>query len=557
MNNNTHQTEATASEPVLLNSSWRGLGGWNYYFLLKFGLLWYGYLNFHPFANLVLLAFLLLPIANNKLHKLRHGLAIPVGIALLYHDTWLPGINSLLSQGDQLTGLSSAYLLELVQRFINWQMLGAALVLWVAYLFLAQWLRFTVWVVLALVWLNVQPLTGSGLAFAPQKAEPMLEQASNVPSTGEPQSTLASGSSSLAPTTQNLNAALERFYQQEQQRQTQFPRALTADATPFDVLVVNICSLSWSDLEAINLTEHPLWQRFDIRLQQFNSATSYSGPAGIRLLRASCGQSSQQDLYKPAAEQCYLFDNLVELGFSSQLAMDHTGEFGDYLGELRQYGKLSAPLMSQQGLPHKQVSFDGEPVLSDGLLFSRWLSERQTSESERNATFFNLIPLHDGNRVAGRNQTASYEDRARTLFDELNGFFNSLEESGRKVMVVVVPEHGAALVGDKVQLSGLRDIPSPAMTQVPVGIKFFGMQAPHQGGALEVQEPSSYLAISELIARSVNGQLFSSTQPDWSALVQDLPQTAVVSENENAVVMAFQGKSYIRLNKGDWVLYPN
>ena len=562
----------------LLSPSWRGLGAWNYYFLLKFVLLWYGYLNFHPFANLVLLALLLLPIGNLKLHRLRQGLAIPVGIALFYYDTWLPGVNSILSQGDQLVGLSASYFLELVQRFINWQMLGAALVLWVAYLFLSQWLRLTVWVLLALIWLNVQPLTGMTLMLVPNTAgleQTGLEQTgleqmgpeqiapsaalANTPNSAPlvNNANAAANSPALAPSNQNINAALESFYQAEQQRQTQFPTALSPEAIPFDVLVINICSLSWSDLDAVNLANHPLWQRFDIRFAQFNSATSYSGPASIRLLRASCGQSTQTDLYKSAAEQCYLFDNLAALGFSAELAMDHTGKFGNYLDELRQEAKLSAPLMAQSGLPHKLVSFDGEPVLSDSALFSRWLSQRQANTAPRSATFFNLIPLHDGNRVAGSNQTAPYGDRARTLFDDLNGFFDSLEQSGRKVMVIVVPEHGAALVGDKVQLSGLRDIPSPAITQVPVGIKFFGMPAPHQGGVLEVAEPSSYLAISELIARSVNGLLFSASAPDWQALVQNLPQTALVSENENSVVMAFQGKNYIRLNKGDWVLYPN
>ena len=30
---------------------WRGLGGWNLYFLAKFALLWFGYLNFHALPN--------------------------------------------------------------------------------------------------------------------------------------------------------------------------------------------------------------------------------------------------------------------------------------------------------------------------------------------------------------------------------------------------------------------------------------------------------------------------------------------------------------------------
>ncbi|MBI0525349.1 cellulose biosynthesis protein BcsG, partial [Dickeya dianthicola] len=68
-----------------------------------------------------------------------------------------------------------------------------------------------------------------------------------------------------------------------------------------------ICSLSWSDLEVVQLENHPLWKKFDILFRQFNSATAYSGPASIRLLRASCGQQSHTDLYQPVNQQCFLF----------------------------------------------------------------------------------------------------------------------------------------------------------------------------------------------------------------------------------------------------------
>ncbi len=59
-------------------------------------------------------------------------------------------------------------------------------------------------------------------------------------------------------------------------------------------------------------------------------------------------------------------------------------------------------------------------------------------------------------------------------------------------MVVVVPEHGGALKGDRMQVSGLRDIPSPSITDVPVGVKFFGMKAPHQGAPIVIEQPSSF-----------------------------------------------------------------
>ena len=57
----TQFTQNTAI-PSSLWQYWRGLSGWNFYFLVKFGLLWAGYLNFHPLLNLVFAAFLLMPI---------------------------------------------------------------------------------------------------------------------------------------------------------------------------------------------------------------------------------------------------------------------------------------------------------------------------------------------------------------------------------------------------------------------------------------------------------------------------------------------------------------
>lgn len=121
-------------------------------------------------------------------------------------------------------------------------------------------------------------------------------------------------------------------------------------------------------------------------------------------------------------------------------------------------------------------------------------------------------------------------------------------------MVVVVPEHGGALKGDRMQVSGLRDIPSPSITDVPVGVKFFGMKAPHQGAPIVIEQPSSFLAISDLVVRVLDGKIFTEDNVDWKKLTSGLPQTAPVSENSNAVVIQYQDKPYVRLNGGDCAL---
>lgn len=532
---------------------WRGLGGWNYYFLAKFALLWFGYLNFHPLPNLVFMAFLLMPIPALRLHRWRHMIAIPIGIALFYHDTWLPGLSSILSQGSQVTSFSAAYLLELINRFINWQMVGAAFVLLVAYLFLSQWIRVTVFTVAALAWLNLLAIGGPAFSLTP--ASTVAAPIANAPAPAAAADTSPTAANG-PPTNANLSAYLEQFYSQEKKRMTAFPAALPADAQPFDLLMINICSLAWADLDEVKLEHHPLWAKMDVIFDNFNSATSYSNPASIRLLRASCGQPSHTDLYRPADPQCYLFSNLAKLGFKEQLMLDHSGEFGHYLKEIREQGDMQAPLMSQAGIGHEMTSFDGEPILNDLALLRNWLAQQNKNNAPRSATFFNIIPLHDGNRLVGSNKSADYQPRAQQLLDQLNTFLDELEKSGRKVVVVIIPEHGAALAGDKIQMSGLRDIPSPNITHIPVGIKVIGLQAAHAGSPWHVKTQSSFLALSELVSRLVDGKIFSAPSVDWQTLTQGLPQTAVVSENENAIMMQYQDKNYIRLKGGDWVPYP-
>ncbi|WP_413534658.1 cellulose biosynthesis protein BcsG [Rahnella inusitata] len=532
--------------------SWRGLGAWNYYFLLKFVLLWQGYLNFDALSNLIFAAVLLFPLPSLRVHRWRQWIALPFGLALLYHDTWLPGWRSIVSQGADVTGFSMGYLLELADRFINWQWIGVGFALLVGYLFVSQWIRLTTFTVAALLWVNLSFLVTPFFASKPVTAA--------VQPTVTAQPVAASGTDNKVngpPTDANLSAYLEQFYQNESRRTVRFPDGLPADAQPFDLLVINICSLAWADLDAVNLSTSPLWSRFDYVFSNFNSATAYSGPASIRLLRASCGQPSHHNLYQSAGQQCYLFDDLARLGFTSQLAMDHTGEFGNYIGNLRDDADMKSPLMSQAGLGHELTSFDGSPIFNDGQLFTRWLENQEKAGTARTATFFNLIPLHDGNRYVGSNKSADYRSRATTLLNNLNTFMDQLEKSGRKVMLVVVPEHGAALVGDKMQISGLRDIPSPGITHIPVGVKFFGMQAPHSASPMKIDAPSSYLAIAEMVSRAVDGKVFTSPSMDWKTFSANLPQTPLVSENENAVVMEYQGKVYIRLNGGGWVPYPS
>jgi cellulose synthase operon protein YhjU len=441
---------------------------------------------------------------------------------------------------------SGAYVVELVGRFIDWNLCALLAVLVVVYAFVRHWLRLTTLSVLGLAW-----LASANVLSLHSDSEPVAAPAS---------STSVAAVSTAVPDSATLEAYLQKFYSTEAGRQVEFKPATSA-AQPFDLLLINICSMAWDDLEAVGLRDNALFQQMDVVFDSFNSATSYSGPAAIRLLRASCGQVPHSKLYGTAPEQCMLMDDLSKLGFSSEVMLNHTGKFEGFLDEVRAQGSLPGPAVSTSKLPRALVGFDGSPILRDAQVLDTWWKHREEEKSDRVALFYNTTTLHDGNRVLtadGGTKSSDYKPLAQGLIDDLSGFIKQLELSNRRVVVVIVPEHGAALHGDRMQISGMREIPSQSITHVPVGIKLVGMGHNPNAAPLHVTEPSSFLALSELISRLYSAQPEADGQgPSWPALLSNLPQTAAVSENSGTVVVDYGGKPYIRIKeKAGWLPYP-
>ncbi|AWH31946.1 cellulose biosynthesis protein BcsG [Stenotrophomonas sp. SAU14A_NAIMI4_8] len=527
--------------------AWADLRGWNLYFLSKVALAWMGALNLKLLPNLLFLAALLVPLRWRWARIARTVVAVPVGVALYYQDTWWPPFQRLLAQPGVLD-FSADYWLELAQRFINWQMVAVLSLLVVGYVLLKPWLRVTT--------LSVLGMLGMAVLALPLPAGWGWGQGQAVAATG----TGGAATRALAPASNDtLNAWLASFYQQQATLETTFPAP--ASGAPFDVIILNICSLAWSDLDEVGLRQNNLLDHMDVVFDDFNSATAYSGPAAIRLLRASCGQTSHTALFDPVPAECQLFSNLQRLGFQSELAMNHDGHFDDFIGELSRYGGLQAKPMDISGFPRALVAFDKSPLRRDGDVLMGWLKQRQAESSPQVALFYNTISLHDGNRIVGadgRAAAADYKARANMVLGDMAGFVDAVEKSGRRAMIVVVPEHGAALHGDRMQIPGMREIPSPSITHVPVGVKLVGMGAPAAGGPRHVPEPSSFLAISELVSRvyALNAQSPPADR-DWNSLLQGLPQTPSVSENEGAKVIDYDGKPWLQLQGSQtWSPYP-
>lgn len=526
------------------------LGLWNFYFLGKVLLFWREVIGFHPLENLAFAAFLLAPVTSPRLRFIRTLLALPMALSLLYYDTWLPPIDRLFSQANLLANFSLTYLLELAGRIVNWQMLAMLVIAWAAYAVLARYLRVGV-VTMAILTGMMLPLSwhvqGDQMAAAENGNAPLPGAGAATAPVGNVQTDNAS-----------LDAYLREFHDKEKTRTVRFNKP-AGDAAPFDVIFVHICSLAWDDLQATGLDKHALWGNLDFVFQRFNSAASYSGPAAIRINRAACGQASHTALYSSVEESCYLLPSLRRAGFETNLAMNHDGHFDDFLSLVRRQG-VDAPLLSLSGVGIPQRSFDNSPIYDDLGVLSRWLDTRQKSDTARVALFYNTISLHDGNRVvsgpqAGVNSQATYKYRVEKLLTDLNGFFDRIEKSGRRAVVVVVPEHGAAIRGDKLQFAGLREIPTPAITTVPVGIKVIGQDAKRQGGTAQITEPSSYLAVSQIVAGMLEKSPFGSEGFAPADYLGNAQPTPFVSENDGAVMVERNGKFFLKQGKDDWREY--
>ena len=108
----------------------------------------------------------------------------------------------------------------------------------------------------------------------------------------------------------------DAFLAYEHDRRARFPNGLSEKDTPFDILLLSICSVSNDDLAVSQLDQHPLFKEFNIRFDSFNAATAYSGPALLRLLNGACGQPSHSELYGERRPECEIMTRLGTLGYS-------------------------------------------------------------------------------------------------------------------------------------------------------------------------------------------------------------------------------------------------
>lgn len=523
-----------------------GLGVWDVYFIIAFALAAFGYIELNLLGNALLMAWLLLPVGPKWLRILRGTLGVAAAAVLLYSESWLPGVDSILANKGGIAGFSLLYMAEFALDFINVKMVGWGLLVFLGYFLVRRYVRVTFFTIVYFLGAVTMPWVQSIL---PERAPVVTADAGGQ--TNEAAAPAKTGKADAKAVGEWYDA----FLAYEHDRRARFPNGLSEKDTPFDILLLSICSVSNDDLAVSQLDQHPLFKEFNIRFDSFNAATAYSGPALLRLLNGACGQPSHSELYGERRPECEIMTRLGTLGYSQRLLMDHSGEYDNFLQSMRDKAGVTATLDNAK-YPTRYMGFDDEEIADSLAVLRHWQRTQVKSKAGRTATLINFIALHDGNRLPGRGRAEPFKPRAQEMFDNIRTFLRELERSGRKTMVVIVPEHGAAVRGDKIQVPRLRDIPTMRISRVPVMVKFVGLKGmPNE--PIHVTGNTSYLALTSLIGKTLETDYFSKdggTVP-LEQLVHDLPQTNPVSENGTVQTLEYQGREYFRQNGGEWKPY--
>ena len=523
-----------------------GLGVWNVYFIIAFALAAFGYIELNLLGNALLMAWLLLRVGPKWLRILRGTLGVAAAAVLLYSESWLPGVDSILANKGGIAGFSLLYMAEFALDFINVKMVGWGLLVFLGYFLVRRYVRVTFFTIVYFLGAVTMPWVQSIL---PERAPVVTADAGGQ--TNEAAAPAKTGKADAKAVGEWYDA----FLAYEHDRRARFPNGLSEKDTPFDILLLSICSVSNDDLAVSQLDQHPLFKEFNIRFDSFNAATAYSGPALLRLLNGACGQPSHSELYGERRPECEIMTRLGTLGYSQRLLMDHSGEYDNFLQSMRDKAGVTATLDNAK-YPTRYMGFDDEEIADSLAVLRHWQRTQVKSKAGRTATLINFIALHDGNRLPGRGRAEPFKPRAQEMFDNIRTFLRELERSGRKTMVVIVPEHGAAVRGDKIQVPRLRDIPTMRISRVPVMVKFVGLKGmPNE--PIHVTGNTSYLALTSLIGKTLETDYFSKdggTVP-LEQLVHDLPQTNPVSENGTVQTLEYQGREYFRQNGGEWKPY--
>ena len=499
------------------------MGLWCIYFFGKLSLYFQGHIRFEFVLNLLFALFLLLPLPQKLFARrffihVKFVLALCIAFLLLWSEAWFPPLWRTMKLLAETGGISPGYIISFLQTSFSIQAAGILLLICVVCFFLNK------------------RITLTSLVFAGIIAVPLL--APKSPSV-------------------DIAAYLDNFYQSEAARVIHFGTP-NENSPDFDIIILNICSLSWDDLDAAGIEKDTFLRQFDLLFTNFNTVSSYTNPSAIRLMRANCGQRRHKEIYRETGKECYLLESLRSYGYQTYAAIDNDAPSYRFVEDIMAFGRADKPIAFTD-LPVLQYDFDRSPIYDDLSLLNRWWDMRLHSSSQKAALYMDITTLHGGaHRVDDpqwwkRDRKSLYGEFANNLFKNLERFFRTLSESGKNFVVIFVPEHGMALRGSSLQPADIREIPLPSITTVPVGIKFIGQGFPpapeHQ---VIVTTQTSYLALSHLLSSFLAAPLFERESMLKEEIISRIPEVRFVAENETTLAIKKDNEVFYYGKEKEW-----
>jgi cellulose synthase operon protein YhjU len=497
------------------------MGLWNFYFLAKIFLCFRGAIGFDLFNNILLAGFLVIPFYFRKYFDARAArlahrtMGLIFAAAVFWRDSFFPPFfQSLAFVTSDVTRPSLSYAVTFLMGY--WSLPAtAALIAVFGISYLARkrdsWMR---------------PLLLLGIIAAGISHYSALSHDSSID-----------------------NAVTLFFEKQAESGNKIIIEPAPQGSSPFDILFFHVCSMSWADLRAAGLDGHPFFSEFDLLLSRFNTVSSHSGPSMLHLLQSPCGQAPYEKLFKRRPDECFLIDSLKRVGYKSYAIFNHKGKSSEPMAqELIAFGRALS-LEGFDNVPVDHLSYAEDPVLNNFELLKAWWNRRLSNGEARAMLYYNTMSLHVGAHFEGEpqwwlqeNMVVRYKTRATKTFDQITRFIRLLQDSGRPVMLFMVPEHGAALVGNRLQAADLREIPLPQITTVPVGVKFI---AGRKSNVFQrkIHTQTSYTAIAHLVREAILNWR-NSRSIAFLATLKGVPETPFLADTVRARVVPFDGKLY-------------
>ncbi len=492
--------------------SWHFSIFWNAFYVFKLGLCFLGFIGFSYPLNI--LAFLLCGVhfSNSLIERSRAGGSFIISLMLLYHDSYLPGVEQLLAQKENISQFSLSYVLEFIADFVNVRMLLAIPLCYLLLYFISKALRGCTLVFIGMIALFA--IEGSNVQQLASAPEDMISSERFLKDRSLDEEGMLTQRGSF--TRSNLSAYAKQFYENESQRRVSFSNA---QINPFSMVFISADGMSNNDLQVLNMRSHAVLQRFDMRLNNFNAVSISEPELSARLFSSLCGQRHSESFINDEVlnKQCSLPLALAKIGLASTILIDDQNKSEAIKKQAASFGIDERAVLS--------INSDS----SNRTMFDRALE---------------LLRSHDPQALFMRFSASANENKAVTLADflaSLNIFLDRLEQANICSLIVLMPGIGNST--SALSLPKYQAIPSDKRS---LGTVYFRLSSlPHAHEVYEVSQNVSYLALSEVISRiySVDpyaeGALISA-----KALTDELPRTAVVCEDQGTRFMLFRNRGF-------------